>query len=124
MGGEGAAGAIIRSCGGRGGGAGGRHTYMPVNTSKDRSGYDDIGVDGATALHSISQVLNRQQVVPLLRGFLQQLLLRQRTSRKENVPPRAGYSPARDSAGDFVENDYASIRELAHDEGLPGCFPR
>jgi len=81
------------------------------------------GDEMSSVLQLISQALSQQQVVPPVRAFLLRLFTRQRSSRKENAPPRAGQSPAKDSGGDFVENDYASIRELAHDEGLQGSFP-
>merc|ERR1719443_1741746 len=54
------------------------------------------GDEIAAVLNLVVQALSRQQATGPLRGFLQRLLVRQRSSRKENVPPRVGQSPAKE----------------------------
>eukprot|EP00928_Gymnodinium_smaydae_P011174 TRINITY_DN14154_c0_g1_i1.p1 TRINITY_DN14154_c0_g1~~TRINITY_DN14154_c0_g1_i1.p1 ORF type:complete len:1182 (-),score=212.07 TRINITY_DN14154_c0_g1_i1:45-3590(-) len=86
--------------------------------------------EAPTVLHVVTQLLTRQSCAAPLRAYMRRLLIRQRlkTAAKENLPP----SPAMPAASkqhsnsrsdEFIEADYASVRELAADEGLVGVFP-
>eukprot|EP00927_Polykrikos_kofoidii_P032526 TRINITY_DN27689_c0_g2_i1.p1 TRINITY_DN27689_c0_g2~~TRINITY_DN27689_c0_g2_i1.p1 ORF type:complete len:1261 (+),score=164.87 TRINITY_DN27689_c0_g2_i1:476-3784(+) len=90
------------------------------------------GQNVPSTLQLIAQVLTRSQCVAPLRAFLRRLLTRQRSrnTMKENLPPSGPHGLAKQaifskdsSSGDFIEDDYASLRELAADEGLVGAFP-
>jgi len=82
--------------------------------------------DVASTLQLVTQVLARPQLQSPLRAFLRRVLVRQRQKEavKENLAPQAG-TPAKhyQHQGDYLENDYASIREAVTDEGLLGSFP-
>jgi hypothetical protein len=82
------------------------------------------GDQTSSVLQEVTQALSRQEALQPLRGFLQRLLALQRSKLKENMPPHGKAATGiRDPMGEFVENDYASIRELAHRESLTGSFP-
>mmetsp|Transcript_109659 Transcript_109659/g.173238 ORF Transcript_109659/g.173238 Transcript_109659/m.173238 type:complete len:2017 (-) Transcript_109659:546-6596(-) len=82
------------------------------------------GSDIPIVLQDVAKELRRQEAIPPLRAFLQRLLVRQRSLRKENVPPHGkSVAAGKDGNGEFIDNDYASIREVAHCEGLQGTFP-
>jgi len=61
--------------------------------------------DVASKLQQVVSALTRPECMAPLRGFLRRLLARQGKGKE------------------FLDDDYASVRELAADENLPGAFP-
>eukprot|EP00929_Paragymnodinium_shiwhaense_P097077 TRINITY_DN58851_c0_g1_i1.p1 TRINITY_DN58851_c0_g1~~TRINITY_DN58851_c0_g1_i1.p1 ORF type:complete len:1960 (-),score=488.46 TRINITY_DN58851_c0_g1_i1:273-6152(-) len=86
------------------------------------------GEDLPLVLKGLTEELTRPQHMPPLQAFMRRLLTRQRLrhAMKENLPPTPGgkpYPPSPAKDGDFIEDDYASVRQLAEDERLVGAFP-
>jgi len=93
------------------------------------------GPEVADVLQMATQLLSKPQIIAPLRAFLRRLLARQRSraASKENVPPPFHAAPngafaiankqGAAATEIFLDNDFASVRELASDEGLAGSFP-
>ncbi|CAK0813412.1 unnamed protein product, partial [Prorocentrum cordatum] len=86
------------------------------------------GEEVGAKLRELAEVLRRPQWVVSLRAFLRRLLhcQRQRAAAKENsapAPPAQKPGAACASAAEFLDDDYAGVREVYIGDGLAGAFP-